>query len=307
MIKRISLIGFTTLIVLIIVACGTTAVSETPMATNTSVASLSYVSSGFIDAEVALNEEDETSYEPMFLSTINLVKPDTTTTKVEGEIGYVNIYLDKFKVFLEDGINSIDVDVQETSDNPDYEIMFTYDVEGESYTVYYNYDEENDSYEGVLIHGETTYELVIEDHLKEEEGETKRNLVLTATNEGNSITIDYEEKEEDGESKSLLTVDKDIDGVQAQVMVEMKQEEGSFKVEIQDGENYYNFKAETTDEGTHYKLDYIVDDIEGTAKIDETVDEDGNFIYSYKITEGDVTSTVEKTPPGQDKKSNDSE
>lgn len=301
-IKRILIFGFTIFMVLFIVACGTTAVSETPMATNTSVASLSYVSSGFIDAEVSLIEEnDSTSYVPTFLSYTTLAKPGTTTTKVEGELGYVNIYLDKFKVFLEDGLNSIDVNIQETSDNPEYETMFTYVVEEDTYTVYYNYDEENDIYEGILVVDEITYDLEIEDHLNEEEGETKRNLVLTASNEGNSITIDYEEKMEDGESKSSLVVDKNIDGVQSQVTVEIKQEEGSFKVKIQDGENYYNFKAETTEEGTHYKLDYIVDGIEGTAKIDETVDTDGNFVYSYKITEGDVTTTVEKTPPGKDK------
>ncbi len=306
--KRITIKGIMIFMVLITVACGTTAVSETPMATNTSVASLSYVSSGFIDGEIALNEEDiPTSYAPTFLSYTNLDKPGTTTTKVEGELGYVNIYLDKFKVFLEDGLNSIDVNVQETSDNPDFETMFTYEVEGDTYTVYYNYDEENDTYEGILIVGDTTYDLEIEDNLKEEDGESKQNLILTASNEGNSITIDYEEKIEDGESKSTLTVNKDIDGVQSQVMVEIKQEEGSFKVKIQDGENLYNFKAETTDEGMHYKLDYTVDGIEGTAKIDEVINEDGTYVYSYKITEGEVTSTVEKTPPGKDKKDKESQ
>ena len=233
-----------------------------------------------------------------------LVKPETTKNKVEGEIGYVNLYLDKLKIFMNDGFDALDATVSDSSDNEAYETMFTYQVEGETYTIYYNYDEETDTYDGILIANEVTYDIVIDDNLKEEEGETKRNLVLTATNEGNSITIDYEEKTEDGESKQTLEVSKDIEGVQSEVMIEVKQEEGSFKVEIQDGENYYNFKAETTDEGMHYKLDYTVDGIEGTAKIDETVDEFGNYVYSYKITEGEVTTTVEKTPPGQDKKDN---
>lgn len=299
--KRISVIGIVIFMVLFIVACGSGAVSETPMASNTSVASLSYISSGFIDAEVALTEDDEDTYVPTMLSYAYLDKPETTTTKVEGEIGYVNIYLDKLKVFMDDGFEALDIQVQDESDKPEYETMFTYEVEDSTYQVYYNYDEETDTYEGILVADDVIYDLAIEDNLKEEEGETKRNLILTATNEGNSITIDYEEKTEDGESKSHLTVDKDIGGNQSQVMIEIKQEEGSFKVEIQDGENYYNFKAETTDEGMHYKLDYEVDGIEGTAKIDEVIDDEGNYVYSYKITEGEVTTTVEKTPPGKDK------
>ena len=299
--KRILVISFGILLTFFIAACGSTAVSEVPMSNSTSVASLSYISSGFIEAEIDL-EEDPATVSTMFLSNVMLDKPVTTTTKVEGEIGYVNIYLDKFKVFMDDGFDAIDIDTETESDNPDYDFMFTYTVEGEEYTIYYNYDEDTKESIGILISGDVTYDLVIKDNLKEEEGETKRNMELTATSGENWITIDYEDKTEEGESKSNLEVTKSINGKQSAVSVEIKQDdEGEFKVAIEDGENSYNFKAETTDEGTHYKLDYTVDGIEGTAKIDESVDDDGNFVYSYKITEGEVTVTVEKTPPGQDK------
>ncbi len=287
---------------MLIMACGSTSVSETPMATNESVASLSYISTGFIEGEMSLlEEEDPDTGLPTQLTYLNYDKPGTTTTKVEGEIGYVNIYLDKMKLFMGEGVNSIDIVVQTESDNPDYEIMFTYTVEEVLYTIYYNYDEELDLYEGILILDDITFDLEIEDNLKEEEGETKRNLILTATNNENTIVIDYETKEEEGELKETLEVTKIIDGVESIITIELKEEENSFRVKIQDGNNEYDFKMETDDEGNHYKLDYTVDGIEGTARITETVDDDGNKVYSYRITEGEVTKDVEKVPPGKDK------
>ena len=96
--KRMIVIVLSMVMMFLISACGSTAVSETPMSNSTSVASLSYISSGFIDAELSTYNPD--SYNPTFLSTVLLDKPGTTTTKVEGEIGYVNIYLDKLKIFM---------------------------------------------------------------------------------------------------------------------------------------------------------------------------------------------------------------
>lgn len=301
--KKGFIICFSIFMVLLFAACGSSSVSIAPMSSSASVASLSYISSGFIEGETEL--EEPTTYSPMVLSTFTyLDKPGTTTTKVEDEIGYVNIYLDKMKVFMNNGFNAFDVDEDMESDNDLYTFMMTYTAEGNLFTIYYNHDLEDNTYEGILITNEITYDLAIEDNLKEEDGESKRNLILTATNGNDWITIDYENKTEDGESKEHLEVTKFIDGVQSVVTIEIKEEEGSFKVSIQDGENSYVFKAETTDEGTHYKLNYTVDGIEGVAKIDETVDDDGNLVYSYKITEGDIESTIEKVPPGQDKDKN---
>ena len=286
--------------ILLFTACGSAAVSQAPMSSTASVASLSYISTGFIETESEL--EEPTTHNPIFLSNLLMDKPGTTTTKVEGEIGYVNIYLDKLKVFMNDGFEAFDVDEDTESDNDDYEFMISYTAEGSLFTIYYNQDLETNTYEGILITDEIIYDVVIEDNLKEEEDESKRNLILTATNGDDWITIDYEVKTDGDESKSNLEVTKFINGVQSLVTIEIKEDDdGSFKVSIQDGENSFDFKAETTDEGTHYKLDYTVDGIEGTAKIDETEDEDGNLVYSYKITEGEITSTVEKVPPGQDK------
>lgn len=298
--KKVFVICFSLFMVLLISACGSTAVSVAPMSSTSSVASLSYISTGFIESESEM--EETTTYSPVYLSNVYLVKPGTTVTKVEGEIGYVNIYLDKLKVFMNDGFEAFDVDEDMDSDNDDYEFMISYTAEGSLFTIYYNLDEEEDTYEGILITDGVTYDIEIEDNLKEEEGETKRNLIMTATSGDDWITIDYEDKTEGEESKSNLEVTKFINGVESLVTIEIKQDEGAFKVAIQDGENSFDFKAETTDEGTHYKLDYTIDSIEGTAKIDETVNDDGDFVYSYKITEGEVSTTVEKTPPGQDKK-----
>ena len=61
MMKKVTLILFTIFIGFVLVACTSNAISETPMASNQDVATLSYISSGFIDAEVALLEEEDNS------------------------------------------------------------------------------------------------------------------------------------------------------------------------------------------------------------------------------------------------------
>ena len=104
------------------------------------------------------------------------------------------------------GFDAIDVEAEVESDNPDYDFMFSYTVEEETYTIYYNFDEETNESVGILISGDITYDLEIEDNLKDDgEGESKRNLILTATNGDNWITIDYEEKIDGEESKTNLT------------------------------------------------------------------------------------------------------
>lgn len=294
-------LSLTVIVTLLIVGCGSTSLSETPMSNTTSVAALSYISSGFIESEVALNEDPEAFF-PIYLSNAHFTPPGTTTTKVEGEIGYVNIYLDKLKVFMDDGFDSISIDDDVASDNPEYDFMFSYSVEGELFKIYYNFNEETGVSEGILIANDVTYDLEIEDNLTESESlDTKRNIILNAVNGDNSITIDFEIKTDEDGSKEYLEVTKNIEGIESIVTIEIKDNEDTFKVSITDGDNSYDFKVETTDEVSHYKLNYIVDGVIGTAKITESVNEDGDLVYDYKITEGDITQDIKKDPPGQNK------
>ena len=305
--KRVVLCIIFSLIVFGISGCGSSAVSESPMSSETSVASLSYISAGFIEP-AAVEENTETdAYQPTFLTTYRPAPPETTTS-FEGELEYINKYMNKLQVFMDNGFNAFNVEAETTSDNPEYEFVLSYVVEDVLYQVYYNAADEDGTITGIMIVNDVTYDVVIEDNLEEEEDETKRNLVLTATLDDDTITITYTHKVEGEEEKEELVVEEFLDGVLREITIEIKQEEDTFKVSIEDGENSYAFKVSEEDGTKHYKLDYEVDGIKGTALINETVDEDGNPIYRYKIKEGDVEKTVDKDPKAKpDKNKNKDE
>ena len=186
--------------------------------------------------------------------------------------------MSKLQVFMDNGFNAFTVDSDTSSDNPDYEFLMSYFVEGELYKIYYNSENEEGLVLGVMVVGDTTYDLVIEDNLEEEDDETKRNLVIEATLGENTITITYTQKTEGNEEKEEIRVEKDIDGVESEIVIEIKQEDETFKVSIEDGVNSYQFRVSEDEEGKHYKLDYTVDGVKGMAIIKETVDEEGNTL-----------------------------
>lgn len=292
--------------IVLLFGCGSTAISEKPMAFDSSVASMSYISSGFVEAEIALTDSDSPdTYNTIYLSRTWTYDKPQTTTSFEGELDYINIYMDKLKIFMDDGFDSIQVENTNESDKDEYDYMFSYSVESESFIVYYNIDEDTLNVSGILISDGYEYDLEVTDNTETEDNETKQDLYLTATSGENSIEIHYRTIHEDNESKQKLSITKDINDVESELEIEIKEEaDTTFKVSIDDGVNSYGFKLNYTDEGIHYKLDYDIDGVKGFVLIRETTDENGEIVYTYQIHENGKVVDVEKEKPEKPEKPN---
>ena len=290
-----------------------------------SLATLSYLSTGFLD----FSNPTVVASNMAFLSTGD--GGAGSTTVIEEELDQVNIYIDRLKILIDNGVEDFGSVVEEESDNELYAYKMTFTVNEEVYVIYYNVDLETDEMTGIIVIGIVEYEFEVMDNIKEyeynkemqeghknensekdnddedaeteteldndgiEESETK--MVLIATNGEDTIKITYKTEVEDGESTTKFEVEQTIDGVEKRVTLKITEEDGETKVKISDGEDEYSFKREVEDEGVVYKLQYEVDGVKGMVKITEITDENGVVTYEYFIQEAGREKHTEKEEP----------
>ncbi|MGS0973598.1 MAG: LptM family lipoprotein [Candidatus Izemoplasmataceae bacterium] len=280
---------------------------DTQVSSANSLATLSYVSTSMLDTSV---EDDSVVSGFGFMS-------EEDETEFESEIDEVNVYLDKLKVFIENGTSSLgNIEVQE-SDHEIYNNKITFTISEEEYILYYNVDLLDGTIVGEFIIGSVTYEiegytnfndiddidlddddedldddadlddeedLDEEEELDEEEQEEK--MVLIARNGDDIIQITYKVETEDDEYEAKFELEQTINGVYKEITLKIEQEEDEYKIEIEDGENSYTLKREIEDDNEiEYKLEYEVNGVEGEVKVTETVNEAGETVYVYEIEE----------------------
>jgi hypothetical protein len=142
-------------------------------------------------------------------------------------------------------------------------------------------------------------EVDIEEEDDDQESETK--MMLIARNGDDSIKIMYKTETEEDEQTIKFDMEQTIAGVTKNVFLKISTEEDEYKIDIIDGEDTFTFKQEVEDEGViEYKLTYNVNGVSGTVKITETVDENGDVVYEYKIQEGGRQKSMERGRPDYD-------
>ncbi len=127
--------------------------------------------------------------------------------------------------------------------------------------------------------------------------ETEQKMVLMAYNGDDFVKVIYKVETDDEETETKFTLESNIAGVTREVFMKISIEEDEYKITIEEDENEYTFKREVEDEETTYKLKYKVNGVEGEVKIIETVNDLGEIVYEYKISEGGKSSTVERDEP----------
>ncbi len=145
----------------------------------------------------------------------------------------------------------------------------------------------------------TTEEVTTTEETTSQFQETERKMELIATNGDDSIKITYKQANEENEAKTEFEIEKNINGIESEVSVQIKYEQNEYKVEIEDGDNSYEFKREMENGKTTYKLEYEVNGVEGEIKITETKNELGETVYQYKIEEEGKRKDIEKEEPWQ--------
>ncbi len=284
-----------------------------------SLATLSYLSGSLIDLDTT---------DPVVSNNLNYLST-TEETEVEGELDVVNEYMDRLKDLIDNGTESFGNAVEALSDNPLYALMITFTVNEEQYVIYYNINVITMEISGILLIGDVEYVIEVtntlfdNDDLDEdddydddldnvdqdsddedinheneiENDESEQKMVLTAYNGNNYVQVTYKVETDDEETETKFSLVSFIDGIEKEVFMKISIEDDEYKITIEEKGNEFTFKREIEDGETTYKLEYEVNGVEGEVKITERVNELGETVYEYEISEGEFSSYVEKDEP----------
>lgn len=132
-----------------------------------SLATLTYLSGSLIDLDTT---EETVVYVPTRLSA------GDTDTEIESEIDIVNEYMDRLKVFMDEGMDSFGSAVESISDNPMYDLMITFNVDEDVYVIYYNIDPVTFEISGVLLIGDVEYTIDVTNSLTDRDDLDNENI-----------------------------------------------------------------------------------------------------------------------------------
>jgi hypothetical protein len=326
--KKIFLFAALLVTALTLSACTNTSiddiVTEEKLSSEESLATLSYLSTGFLDFST-----------PVVLSNVMLLSNGSSEKPViEDELDTVNVYFDRLKALIDNGVEDFGSVEEEDSDNELYDYKLTFTVNEEVYVIYYSIDEVTAEMTGIIVVGTVEYTFEVVDNMKEykyqeqeknskedaaskeenknndsdeaeepddsddadtDEQETK--MMLIAHNGDDYIKVIYKTEVEDDETTTKFMMEQSVAGVTKEVALKISMEENEYKITIEENEDRYTFKQEVEDNVVTYKLNYKVDGVVGVVKITEITDELGNVTYDYHITEANKEKHIEKQEP----------
>lgn len=312
--------------------------SLTTLSSEQSLATLSYLSGGFL----SLESQSPTTvlaapYGSLLTSSVGGVDDESAgdpTTVAGDNIDTISAYLDRFETFIENGTDSLASVSVTVSDNPVYAHMLSFVINEENYVLYYNTPDGGVNLEGIMIVDDIEYaftavnELEDKDELDDDDdddndddenkieeeddaedlavrvdttsGESESKMEFVAINGDDYIEMTYKTEIDGDESEVKIEMVKSIAGVVSEVEMKISQEDDEFKVEVQDGSDYIEFKRELDDDEFKFKLEYTLDGVSGEIKAKQVTDELGNVTYQYKIDEDGEIEEIEDEPEHDD-------
>lgn len=213
-------------------------------------------------------------------------------TAFEGKFDEYHQYFHMLKVFLEPDYFKNTAQLVE-SDDEMYASKLMFEADGVQYVLYMNVEEEQIN--GVLYVGQKTFDLVG----SYEESDDEFSLDLYASKENNYIDISYD-SEIGTESESTYSIESMINGVYQEKEISVSHEADEYKVEMENSNSSFELEYEISDEGNIYYLSYEIEDQEGEVLITETVNEFGEVVYHYEVTEGDISREIDRGKPSLD-------
>ena len=249
-----------------------------------SLATLSYLSTGFLDFE---NSSPVVS-NVVFLSTIE-EEPETV---IEGELDEVNIYVDRLKALMDNGLESFGSVLEEVSENELYEFKLTFTVNEESYVIYYNIDELTQEMTGIIVIGDVEYEFEVMDNIKtyefnkQEKNENAEDKSSNSNGNGNKDDSDDTDADlEDDDEAEVDNEDEDSDVEENETKMILIATNGEdtikiiYKTELEDGEFETKFYVEQTIGGITKNIALKIEQEDNETKIKIT---DGEDEYTFK-------------------------
>lgn len=240
-------------------------------------AEVSYLSGTLIASSFQVNNN-----QMMFLNTTN-------ETEFEGKFDEYHQYFNMLKVFLEPDYFKNNAELLE-SDIEEYSSKLLFEADGVNYILYMNVDEE--TVIGLLYVNDNVYDL---SGTFEEENE-EFSLELYASSGDNYININYD-SEFGSETESTYYVESMINNEYAEKEIKVSHESDEHKVEMENTTSSFELTYEFDDGQYVYKLSYEINDQAGEVLITETINEFGDIIYHYQITEGEISKDLDREKP----------
>lgn len=250
-------------------------------------AEVSYLSGTLIASSFQVN-----SNQMMFLNTTN-------ETEFEGKFDEYHQYFNTLKVFLEPDYFKNNAQLVE-SDKEEFGSKMLFEADGVNYTIYMNVDEEELT--GLLYVNSKVYDL----SGTFEEDDEEFSLELYASSGENYININYD-SEFGSETEATYSIESMINGEYTEKEIKVSHEEDEYKVVMENTTSSFELTYEFDNGQYIYKLSYEINDQEGEVLITETINEFGETIYHYNVTEGDISKEIDREKPSFDDEDDEDE
>jgi len=216
--------------------------------------------------------------------------------EIDNELDHVNLYFDKFKSLMNDENLTTSLNLKRSSISS-YEYQLNFEAYNLSYQLHFNFNDGDIN--GLLKSNNGDYTI---NGAFVQQGENS-SFTIKAQSGSNYIELIRDEKNEDSESKLELRINERINTRLSNKEVVIKTEESEEVITVNENGNSYKIKAQVNEE-YQYRLEYQFNGINGVLEINESVDDEGNQSYSYRITENGKSKLIIKGKPDTSNNSN---
>ncbi len=261
------------------------------------IAYSTYMAGAFLSGETANNTTGTNHASVAYLETNS---DSLAMLSIEEELGEVNRYFNRLKVFLDNGMeNPFEIN-RDLDVDGDYDITMGYTVEDMDYTILLNEDDEGNltgtlTLDGVDYEVEGSREVETETESDDDgEGTTTESeqeiylKTIDIENSDNFIEIAIETEDDDEEYEFEMEMTSVIDDIETVLYIEFEIEgdEVSIEMETENGNSYsFSRSTENNAEDIDYEFEYTVDGVEGEVELKISINDNGNKEYHYTIEE----------------------
>ncbi|ERJ13191.1 hypothetical protein [Haloplasma contractile] len=270
-----------------------------------SLAFSTYLASGFLSGT-----SDDSVQNMSYTSRTNGIRFLTTTDdqttddsfQIDTELDEVNIYFNKLKVFMEQGLDSA-INIEETtSTRAEYDHQVTYTIDDVSYVIYYSYVESLSNEDSTNDDGDTTTTTDGAENMsatteEDEEDEDKDDVDRDDEDKDDDDRDDEDKDEEDEEQEFKLVGLMVIDNVEYELVGANEIEEDETKmwfetIDTNDTGNYVHVEIKEEDGEQKFEIETVIDGVEKISEI-KFEQEDNETKVELKIESGDTESSYE--------------
>lgn len=215
----------------------------------------------------------------------------TSNTTFESNLDDINLYFDMLRVFLNTDPFSSNITVTNSSDS-NYDTAITFQSNGFQYELKLKVT--SATITGVLLLDDAKFE--VQGTLLQEGKAFIVELEAYNVTNDDHVTIHYA-TEDENEVETTYNIITQIAGIERTRTIRIERENNESTIHVTENNNEFQLEKEIKSDGTHYELQYKINDVKGSAVITEQLDQDGNITYLYQLTEGEYEEDFEQDRP----------